>query len=158
MTEDSGDPVAGERSWSIMFDLWLLQQAIFPLVEQFISSTGLSASDYGMYLLLDEFGPIAPSDIARVTGMQSHTITTAIKNMEARGHLSRLPHETDRRSVLLELSAEGKAIVRTAGTGHSKLLEGLLARVDGAECQRSVVEIGDAVRDIANLPSRRSLG
>ncbi len=51
------------------------------------------------HLLAD--GPLGPADLARRLGMTSASATTLVDRLEAAGHISRRPHLTDRRRLVV---------------------------------------------------------
>jgi hypothetical protein len=55
--------------------------------------------------------------------------------------------------VLVELSPEGKAVHDRAWADNVALADRLGAMVDHDEIQASVVELGEAARMLANMPS-----
>jgi DNA-binding MarR family transcriptional regulator len=140
--------------WSVLFDLWLLKQAVYPLIDQAIEATGLSAEEFGLYLLIEEFQPVTPSDIARHSGMRANTVSAALQRLERRGHVVRTPNDRDGRSVLISLSEDGLAATLDAAAGNARLLDRLGELVDVDELQVAVDELNQAVRLIANLPPR----
>lgn len=151
-------PAAGDK-WdeagpSIMFDLWLLQQALTPLIETAIGSTRLSADEYGFYLLMTHIQDATPGDIARMTGMRANTTSAALTRLEKRGHLIRTPNEDDKRSVRVRLSPEGLALVQQAVEANAAIHDRLMDAIEGTEIARSVSELERIVRGLANMPPR----
>jgi DNA-binding MarR family transcriptional regulator len=153
---DSPDPADkwDENGPSIMFDLWLLQQALTPLIETAISSTRLSADEYGFYLLMTHIQDATPGDIARMTGMRANTTSAALTRLEKRGHLVRTPNEEDKRSVRVRLSPEGLALVQQAVESNAAIHDRLMGAIEGTEIARSVSELERIVRELANMPPR----
>jgi len=56
--------------------------------------------------------PLPPSTVAERMVVSRPTITGVIRSLERRGLLRRLPHPKDRRMHLLEITAEGRTLVR----------------------------------------------
>lgn len=143
-----------EERPSLLFDLWLLQQALTPLIENAISSTGLSTDEYGFYLLMTHIQDATPGDIARMTGMRSNTTSAALNRLEKRGHLIRTPNDRDRRSVLVRLSPEGLKVVEEAVAANDALTERIKAALAGTGIPQAVSEFERIVRNLANMPPR----
>lgn len=152
-TPDPADKWA-ENGPSIMFDLWLLQQALTPLIETAISATRLSADEYGFYLLMTHVHDATPGDIARMTGMRPNTTSAALSRLEKRGHLIRTPNEEDKRSVRVRLSPEGLALVQQAVDSNAAIHDRLMNAIEGTDIARSVSELERIVRELANMPPR----
>ena len=139
---------------AVLYDLWLLQQALYPLIENAIRGTGLSTGEFGLYLLILERQPLTPGDIAHQSGMRANTVSTALQRLEYRDHIVRAPNESDRRSVLISLSETGQDVTRQAIEANDALLERLMVTIDHDQVRAAVQELNAAVRILANLPAR----
>ncbi|WP_314425179.1 MarR family transcriptional regulator [uncultured Microbacterium sp.] len=62
---------------------------------------GVNATDMEVMEHLLMSGPLGPTDLARRVGLSAGAITTAIDRLVTLGHVSREPHPTDRRGVLV---------------------------------------------------------
>lgn len=137
----------------ILFNMWLLQQSLTPLIESAINSTGLSADEYGFYLLLARIDEATPRDIARLTGMRANTTSAALSRLERRGHLIRTPNEHDRRSVLVRLSSEGLKVVEEAVIANRSLNDRISTALEGTGIPEAIFEFERIVRMVANMPA-----
>ncbi len=54
-------------------------------------------------------GPQSPSDLARFLSVTTASMTELVDRLERAGHVSRHPHATDRRRILVELNPETRA-------------------------------------------------
>jgi len=59
-------------------------------------------------------GPLTPSELAAIEGIQRPTATRVIARLEEDGLLVRAPDPGDRRSSLVSVTAEGRALLRQA--------------------------------------------
>lgn len=143
-----------ENAGSLLFDLWLIQQMTYPLIETAISPTGLSAEEYGFYLLLSHVKDVTPGDLARMTGMRSNTTSAALTRLEKRGHIVRTPNAKDGRSVLIRLSPEGEQLLEKAKSLNSGIHERILAELAGTNVHQAVFELERVIRMLANMPPR----
>jgi DNA-binding MarR family transcriptional regulator len=85
--------------------------------------TGLSESElHSLRHLLG--GPLGPNDLARTLGVTSAASSGIVDRLEARGHVSRQPHPTDKRRTVVVLSDSG----RVEGLAQMRpMFEGLVA-------------------------------
>ena len=98
-------------------------------------------------------GPLSASRLAEATGLSSAATTAMIDRLERKGFVQRARHDTDRRQVLVELTAEGQA--RTWATYGRLAAQGqhLFARFDKRALQDmlenliAMRELTDAERD-----------
>jgi DNA-binding MarR family transcriptional regulator len=58
------------------------------------------------------YGPLRPSDLMAKSTLSGTptTLSTILSRLEARGYLTRVPHGTDSRSVVVHLTADGQAM------------------------------------------------
>ena len=157
MTDDTTvqqQPDETALSGTVLYDLWLLQQALYPLIENAIRATRLSTVEFGLYLLILEQQPVTPGDIAHQSGMRANTVSTAVQRLERRGHIVRAPNESDGRSVLISLSETGQDVTRQAIEANDALLERLMVTIDHDQVRAAVQDLNAAVRILANLPAR----
>lgn len=73
---------------------------------------------YGLLVRIDDLGSARPSDLASYFGVGRPTITRQLSTLERLGLVERRPHETDARSTLVALTADGAErfrAVRSAG-------------------------------------------
>jgi len=68
-------------------------------------------SDWRVLASLDGAEPMSIGALARVTTMKQPTLTRVVDRLQARGHVRRIAHETDRRITLIEITAAGDKLV-----------------------------------------------
>src|SRR5262245_47633878 len=93
---------------NVLFELWRLARAAGALIsEEALVDTGLSGDEFGVYSLLASSEEVTPSVLERWMAAPATTVSSYIKRLEARGHVSRESHAADRRSVVLRLTSAG---------------------------------------------------
>ncbi len=76
------------------------------------SSLGISTAAAGVLEELLDRGPRTPGALARWLGLSTTAVTAVVDQLERRGLAARTPHPDDRRSVLVDLTAEGRRRVQ----------------------------------------------
>lgn len=141
---------------SILFDIWLISNVSAGLLDDDLMESGMSGDDFGMYSLLKAFGPAAPGQIGRWTGLRATTVSATLKRLAARGHTVQQRNDADGRSYLVALSAEGQgAHSRTAAVfwNQTRKLAQLLG--PGEAARRQALQTLDAdLRKAAGLDPR----
>lgn len=67
---------------------------------------------------------VQPKELAARLGMTSASMTALVDRLVSSGHITREPHPTDRRAVILKPTAGADAEVRhTLGNMHARMLE-----------------------------------
>ena len=67
---------------------------------------GLSATEEKAIDLLQRDGPLSAGELAKRAGLAPASVTALIDRLEAKGYARRVPHPSDRRSVLVEIDDE----------------------------------------------------
>ena len=81
--------------------------------------------------------PASPSAIARAVHLSPGTVTGILQRLERRDLASRRPSETDRRAVLIEVSAAGQALLDAAPSLLQDRFKQELERLE--EWERSMI-------------------
>lgn len=83
-------------------------------LDTIIRTLGINYNEYRFIKLLSNNPEgIEPSVIAEKLSLQRQMVTYIINGLEKKGYLSRDLHPTDKRRILLTLTAEGKTILQS---------------------------------------------
>lgn len=96
---------------------------------------GMGASDLQFVSLLNLNGPLAPGNLAEMTGLTTGTVTGVIDRLERGGFVRRVRDAGDRRKVLVTPVEEGMARLAGEYAGHGRHTDAVMARRNGAELQ-----------------------
>ena len=97
---------------SVLLELFAASVRSSRLLRTTFVGAPMTADEFAVYSLLGFRGPIAPAKLAAALGMQRSTLSNYLARLDERGDLVREPDPDDGRSVLIELSAAGKARVK----------------------------------------------
>ena len=139
-------PTSGESRLSILLLVVAAHQRVGRLVERELAADGVDARDYALLSLVGVRAPVRLTEAAAELGMRLTTASDAVRRLEARGHVARIPNPADGRSWLFELSSEGDEEWRRGWPALRRIqasLEGLLG--DHATVRSALVELGDAL-------------
>ena len=115
MTTRPGDASAdGGDTHSLLFDVFVLGQAVAELLAVAMADSPLTPGEYARYSVVFEEEAVTPTAMARRLSMPLTTIVDDLRHMEARGHLRRIPNPGDGRSYMVTLSADGLRAHREA--------------------------------------------
>ena len=100
-------PKATETAMNLVRTADLLVKHIADLVQPFdlTPSSGLVLG-----VLADAEAPLPPHKIAERLIISRASVTSLIDSLERRGYVRRLPHSTDRRMLLIELTDTGRKV------------------------------------------------
>lgn len=94
---------------------------------------GLSPSLNAALATVERHGPLTPSELAARERIQRPTATRIVARLEEAGLITRTPDPEDRRSSLLAISAEGRALLRELRTRKDAFLADRLRRLAPAD-------------------------
>jgi MarR family 2-MHQ and catechol resistance regulon transcriptional repressor len=93
-------------------------------LEAGLKAEGFSGTQFGVLEALLHLGPLEPCDLQPKLLTSRANLVGIVDQLEDRKLLRRVPHRSDRRRVLLELTAEGrKQIEKTFSRHLERLLE-----------------------------------
>jgi len=122
----SSDKVPGE----LVAALNAHSEAVVLFHSSVAQSMGLDPTAYKTLFVLSRLGPLSAGEIARETGLAAASVTDLIDRLVAKGYISRGPHPTDRRRIVVALIEESvKDARRGFGVPNPSLAE-LCARYD----------------------------
>ncbi len=98
---------ATECAMNLVFTADLLVKRISGLLQPFDLSP---ASGLVLGILVDSDGPLPPHEIADLLIISRATVTGLIDSLERRGYARRIPHKSDRRMLLVELTDTGRQV------------------------------------------------
>lgn len=94
----------------LCFALYAASLSMTKLYKPLLAPLGLTYPQYLVMLALWERDGITVSDLGERLALDSGTLTPLLKRLQAQGLLQRLRDSADERRVLLQLSAEGRAL------------------------------------------------
>ena len=125
------------RNNSTGVHLWLVLMKAYQALQQramhSIAGTGLCFSDFAVLETLLHKGPLPVNTIGAKIALSSGSSTAAIDPLEKKGLVRRAADPTDRRTRIVHLSEEGKALIRKAFGKHAADIEAVTSSLTSAE-------------------------
>ena len=103
-----------DGSETILLDLFRTNQVRERLIATAMDGLELPPEDYPFYVIIGAEGPWTPTALAARLEMPLSTVLFRVRRLEQRGHAERAPNPDDRRSYLVELSADGQRLLGKA--------------------------------------------
>jgi DNA-binding MarR family transcriptional regulator len=121
-------------------------QVVLAQIDRALKPFGLTFSRYEALVLLSftRTGSLPLGKMAARLMVHSTSITNTIDRLEADGLVRRVPHPTDRRLILAEITDEGRVIVKEATDALVDIEFGVPAL--GAQVGRRLADAADAAR------------
>jgi DNA-binding MarR family transcriptional regulator len=135
------DDMPSEWLGGIPYRLWRANQALHRLVVGAIDDLGVTVTQLGITVHLDELGHMSASDLARLFRLTPQSTTTALNRLEALGWVQRVPHPIHKRVIWYEVTTLG---LEKANEGRARVaavnreVEALLGDIDGEALSRAL--------------------
>src|SRR5450631_1985703 len=103
--------------------VWLVMMKAMRALTKYaaagIEETGLGLSDFGVLEVLLHKGPLPVNTIGPIVDLTPGSISTAVDRLVAKGLVSRVESEEDRRVRVVDLTPRGKDLIITSFREHS---------------------------------------
>lgn len=95
--------------------------------ESVVQDSGLTTAQAHTIEIVGHEGSIKMKDLAEKIGVTTGTLTVGIDRLEKKKLLQRKPHETDRRSFLIELTNKGDVYFKQHHNFHIKMTQEIVS-------------------------------
>ena len=101
--------MSSDPDWDDAFThvLWRAQNAVHRTVQAALDELGVTVTQLGLAVHLDQLGPLSAADLSRGFHIAPQSVGTALSRLEKIGWVERRAHPVHGRVVLYELSAKG---------------------------------------------------
>ena len=103
------------------------------LSRALVTENNLTRTQLGVLEALLHLGPLTPGDLARKVFRSEANLTTVLDNLERDGLLTRVTRASDRRSRSVELTDEGRLLVRSVFPDHAARIARVMSALSAEE-------------------------
>jgi DNA-binding MarR family transcriptional regulator len=89
------------------YRLWRANQGVNRRLTESIADLGVTVTQLGIVVHLDELGHMSASDLARLFGLTPQSVSTALGQLEKLGWVTRIPHPVHKRVIWYEVTEAG---------------------------------------------------
>jgi DNA-binding MarR family transcriptional regulator len=141
---------------NVLLQMFRTSIAVRELMLVAVKGTGITSAQYAVLGTIAAFRSISPTELAARLRVPPTTISRHVAELVDAGLAVRAPNPSDRRSYLLELTDEGRRVVRTIVPRIRRLLAELRAHTDIEAIEESLVDLERAARAVAvATPTKR---
>jgi DNA-binding MarR family transcriptional regulator len=142
--------VAGTSRPTVLLQLWTAAHMAERLVAGHLKRAGLSDEQFALLSRIALDGPVTPTALAAAMGVPATTLADAVRRLDERSEIERLPNPADGRSHLLALSPAGRERVEAAAPVVWEALEELRAQlgVPPEEVESALDELHRSLRAV----------
>jgi DNA-binding MarR family transcriptional regulator len=101
--------------------------------ERELDGTGLSGQEGHLLVYLGSYAPCPVGELVAVFGLRGSTATSVLDRLEERGLIGRRDNPDDRRSSLLDLTAEGRRLADHVQIFVDRIEAAIARRVSAAD-------------------------
>lgn len=94
----------------VAYRIWLTSQAVAERFVAEVEASGVTVTQMGLLVHLDELGSMSSSDLSRLLSLTPQGIAKALRQLEERGWVERSPHPHHGRVVLFEVTSAGATV------------------------------------------------
>jgi DNA-binding MarR family transcriptional regulator len=137
------------RGDNVLLQMFRTAEATRELVQSAVAGTGISPNEYAVLSAIGVLRAVSPTELASVLRVPPTSISRHVARLVDAGLAVRSPNPADRRSYLLELSDDGRAVARTVAPRFRAVLERLAEHSDLVEIEQALVRLEEASRAVA---------
>lgn len=100
-----------------------------------VRESGLSLPQMHTLEVLGQCAPLRMKDLAAKMGVTTGTLTMTVDRLEQRGLTLRAPHASDRRSILVSLTEQGRVLFEEHHALHLRLTAELASQLSEQEAE-----------------------
>ena len=94
----------------VCFPLYACAKEVVRQYRKPLEKLGLTYTQYIVMMVLWEHGDMTEGEIGKKVHLESGTLAPLLKRLEKQGYISRSRHNSDERSLYVELTEEGKSL------------------------------------------------
>jgi MarR family transcriptional regulator, lower aerobic nicotinate degradation pathway regulator len=146
----------GLRGDNVLLQMFRTAVATRELMQRAVAGTGISPAEFAVLSAIGVLRSVPPTELATALRVPPTSISRHVARIVDAGLAVRSPNPADRRSYLLELTDEGRAVARAVAPRVRSLVDQLAARADVPQIESALVELEEAARSIAlDTPTAR---
>jgi len=141
-----------------LFLVWIVSRSTEDLLDTVLAPAGVTGDEFAIYSVLRASPGITPGELSRWMAAPATSVSSYVKRLQARGHLERQPHPSDRRSYRIRLTAAGERayqagsalfgpvrdrVIRTLGDRDNAVREALFTVRGVVDTVRADMDHGD---------------
>jgi DNA-binding MarR family transcriptional regulator len=137
------------RGDNVLLQMFRTSQVVRALVTSVTEPAGITSDEYAVLSAIGVLRSTTPTELAARLRVPPTTMSRYVASFVERGLVERAPNPSDRRSYLLEMTEEGRAVIRKIVPRFRQIVDELRERADVDRIETSLVELESAARAIA---------
>ena len=109
------------------------REAMMSPIRDMLAETGLTEQQWRVLRVLDENGPMAANKLASGAGLLLPSLTRITAAMTAKGLITRMQDQNDRRRQVIGITNKGRAIITDKSEQAANIIEGFRTKLGHGE-------------------------
>ena len=105
------------------------REAVMSPIRDMLAETGLTEQQWRVLRVLDENGPMAANKLASGAGLLLPSLTRITAAMTAKGLITRMQDQNDRRRQVIGITNKGRAIITDKSEQAANIIEGFRTKL-----------------------------
>ena len=122
------------------------REAVMAPVRKMLAGTGMTEQQWRVLRVLDEFGPMDASRLAREAGLMASSLTRIVQSMVADGLVARETPASDRRRQVIEIASRGRKVLSDNRDAALAIADDLRGRLGERDFER-LLDLLDALTE-----------
>jgi DNA-binding MarR family transcriptional regulator len=139
------------RGDNVLLQMFRTGHAVRGLIMDATEGSGITPDEYAVLSAIGVLRSTTPTELAARLRVPPTTISRYAASFVERGLVERAPNPSDRRSYLLEMTEDGRAVIRKIVPRFRRIVDELRERVDVDEIEASLVELERAARAMSGV-------
>ena len=156
MSEEGNSTITTEPTGTTAASLWLVMMKAYRSVQIYVEGTmeamGIGLSDFMILEALLHKGAMNMSQLGEKVLLANPSMTAAVDRLEKLGYVTRCSAADDRRVRTVDLTKEGRRVIRKVYTQHEQDLESLMRDL----CEEQRARMRKALKDIGLAAKART--
>lgn len=140
-TPASGDTHEALRAYVKLFRA---SRAVLDRIEANLAEVSLTLNQLGVLEAILHKGPLTHRELGRKVLTSAGNMTDVVDKLEQRGLVRRVRHASDRRSVKVELTEEGRVMIEDLFPLHAQRIRAAMGGLSGGELH----QLGELLRKL----------
>ncbi len=136
-----------ETARALPIALLRAREVVMARFRPLVSSAGLTTQQWRVLRVLDELGPLDPTQIAEHACILMPSLSRMLRTLEDEGHIERAVHPKDKRSAIISITTKATRLLHKMMPDSNAIYEEL-ERTYGKQRMR---ELLDLLEDLAEL-------
>ncbi len=116
-------------------------------IRHMLNKAGVTEQQWRVLRVLDEHGTMDPKDLAQGASLLNPSLTRIMQLLDKKGLITRKDHPSDRRKVLVDITEEGRVLLREAAPESAAIF----ARLEERYGREKIEQLLDLLNELSSV-------